>query len=216
MSIESVGAAQLLEQSDAAARSAASTDALKTTYYVLIGIAFTEALNRVFIKNDQFLGEHVFDRANLPSLLLLCAFLPTVTRLVHGASIHFALRTRRFKALVDFTAFFLQASVLYVMALSIERVRLFSFEFAVLLAGDIAWLLFLRAISYISLGPIEKQWIWSDSVVALMMVAAALRLGALAASALVVVVSCAATALDYRMNRDFYFPKPMAANPAGV
>lgn len=121
---------------DAVARFNASKDALKVIYYVIIGLAITESLDRVFLDQGAFIGMRLFGATHFPSLLLLLAFLPTVSRFVHGASIHFdVIRTGSFKALVDFFGFFLQASVFYVMALSIDNAATFALLFAGMLVS---------------------------------------------------------------------------------
>ena len=129
-------------------RVAASKEALKSVYYVLIGIAVAEALNRVFLENGQFLGLSVLTAPYVARLLLLFAFLPTITRFVHGASIHLGVvGTHRLKPLYDFIGFFLQAILFYIMALSIDNVIRFTGAFVLLLAADVLWILILRLVA---------------------------------------------------------------------
>lgn len=92
----------------------ASRDALKYGYYVIIGIAITQALSHTFMKDNNFLGMRVFKGDNLISFILLSvAFLPTICRFVHGASIHLAvdgISKKRYKPIVDFCGYCLSYS----------------------------------------------------------------------------------------------------------
>lgn len=130
----------------------ASKEALKVIYYVIIGIAITEALNRAFLKQGVFLGLQIFESNNLPSIILLFAFLPTICRFVHGASIHFdVISSKRYKPLFDFSGFLLQAAFFYLMATSLDKQLAFLYLFGLLLLSDALWLIFLRMINYIEL-----------------------------------------------------------------
>lgn len=195
---------------DAVARFNASKDALKVIYYVIIGIAITESLNRVFLDQSAFVGMRLLDPTHLPSLILLVAFLPTVSRFVHGASIHLdVIHTGSFKALVDFSGFFLQASLFYLMAVSIDNAAVFILLLAAMLIVDAAWLIVLRCMGYIDFAGTEKQWIASDAVILLLLLAVWWFDPSLAsmASAIVILASLwIAAIVDYHMNREFYFP----------
>lgn len=201
---------QPMASSDTATRFTASKDALKTIYFVVIGLAVSESLNRVFLRDGRFLGTQVFALENLPSLLMLFTFLPTISRLAHGASIHLdAIHRYRLKPLFDFCGFFIQASMFYVMALSIQDTDTFRIVFSIPFAVDAAWLLFLWGISYIAAGSTEKQWIISDAVMFLVLWGIG-RLGTaltpLVSAGVILCISSIATIADYVMNRNFYFP----------
>lgn len=200
-----------MSEANVKARFEASKDALKMIYYVIIGLAITQSLDRVFTNGGTFVWPGLLDRRHLPSLLLLLAFLPTVTRFVHGASIHFdVIHTGSFKALFDFFGFFLQASLFYVMALSIDNAVIFTVLFGAMLVSDAAWLCLLRCVGYINFGDTEKQWIGSD--LAMVFVFGFIwwfdsSMVSMAATGVVLAASWIATAADYRMNSGFYFPR---------
>ncbi len=124
---------------------AASQDALKTIYYVVVGMAITEALTRALLDKEQFLGMKLFTAGNLPAFLLLIGFLHTVLRFVHGASINLADSSAGGgKMLLDFVGFFFQASLFYAMALTVREPVAFTRSFVGLLIADVAWLVLLR------------------------------------------------------------------------
>jgi hypothetical protein len=187
-----------------------STNALKMIYYVIIGLAITEALYRTFLKGGSFPGLKVFWANNLPSTILLFALLPTICRFVHGASIHLdMISEKRYKPLLDFIGFFIQASLFYLMAASLERPLVFSFLFGGMLLCDAFWLIFLRLINYIDLGSTEKQWMWSDFCIIGLFVMLYMINKTMACVWSVVgilIVAIVGTFLDYFLNKDFYFP----------
>lgn len=188
----------------------ASKDALKVVYYVIIGIAITGALNRVFLKQGTFLGLEIFERKNLPSTILLFAFLPTICRFVHGASIHLdVISEKRYKPLIDFVGFFLQAAFFYLMATSLKKTLTFSFFFGLMLLFDALWLLFLWKTNYIELGKTEVQWLRSDfAIIAILIMLNILHPSMVSvwSPVTILIVAIIATFLDYFLNKDFYFP----------
>lgn len=192
-------------------RFAASNGALKVIYYVIIGIAITEALSRVLLKADIFVGAELIDQENRPSLFLLLAFLPTISRFVHGASIHLdGIQTGRFKALFDFVGFFLQALLFYVMALSLDQPRIYCLLFILMLLADTLWLFVLWIIPHIDFSRTQGQWIGSNIIIILTLAAVMWLPRCVSTIVLTTVVLCTswiATFADYGMNADFYFPK---------
>ena len=64
-----------------------SVDALKTVYYVIVGLAITVALDKTFLKGGVFVGSECFTK-HVDGLFVLLAFLCTMCRFVHGASLH--------------------------------------------------------------------------------------------------------------------------------
>ncbi len=186
-----------------------SKEALKTTYYVVIGIAITEALSRTFVQDGRFLGLKLFDLLHLPAMLLLLTFLVTSSRFVHGASIHLGdIHAGGGKALLDFCGFFLQATLFYVMSLSVRDSLAFLISFLVLLLGDALWLFALCRLRYVPFRDTARQWVCSDVAVALVLLAAVyfdpgLRLPSVI---IVALASSLAAVLDYAMNWTFYFP----------
>lgn len=187
-----------------------SKDALKGIYYVIIGIAITEALNRTFIKELNFLGLHVFLDNNLNTTLLLFAFLPTICRFVHGASIHLGVKVeKRYKLLVDFIGFFLQASFFYLMAISITEPISFAFLLIFMLSSDTGWLIFLKLIKYIKWDKTVIQWFISNLLfigilISLIMFASLILESFI--SFIIIIAAYISAFLDYYLNRDFYFP----------
>jgi hypothetical protein len=187
-----------------------SVNALKMVYYVIIGLAITQALNRTFLKAGSFVRFHELWQDYLPSTILLFALLPTICRFVHGASIHLTIISeKRYKPIFDFVGFFLQASFFYLMAASMEKPFTFLLFFGAVLGCDALWLILLCLIKYIDLGRTEKQWLWSDlciiGVLAILYVVDGTRPSIWSVVA-VSIVAIVATILDYIWNKDFYFP----------
>lgn len=187
-----------------------SKNALKMIYYVIIGLAITQALYRTFLKEGGFVGLAVFGAKNFPCNVLLCALLSTIFRFVHGASIHLdMISDKRYKPLWDFIGFFIQASLFYLMALSLENPFLFSVLFGVMLLCDACWLISLRLINYIDFDRTVKQWLWSDFLIIAGLVVIYIRDRTLAcvwSVVLILIIAIVATFLDYFLNKDFYFP----------
>ena len=187
-----------------------SAKALKMVYYVIVGLAITEALHRTFLKDGSFLGLQAFTLNNLTRTILLFALLLTVCRFVHGASIHLdMISEKRYKTLYDFIGFFMQASLFYLMAVSLEKPIVFSSLFGIMLLFDAFWLIFLRMGNYIELDGTAKQWLWSDFCIvgALFVIYLTDTTMACICSVVVIfIVALAATFLDYFLNKNFYFP----------
>jgi len=188
-----------------------SKEALKTIYYVVVGISITEALSRTFLQDGRFLGLNLFDLLQLPAMLLLLTFLVTSSRFVHGASIHLAdIHAGGGKALLDFCGFFLQATLFYVMSLSVRDSLAFLVSFVVLLLGDALWVSVLCLLGYVPFRDTTvRQWVYSDLAIFLVLVALVyfdpgLRLHSVI---IVAVVSSLGAVADYAMNWSFYFPR---------
>src|SRR5207247_1368406 len=143
----------------------ASKEALKYIYYVVAGIAITDALSRAFAPDGQFLGRQLLTSNRRPTLLLLVALLTTIFRFVHGASIHLdSIHKGSIKTLFDFFGFFGQASLFYLMALSLANAAMFCVLLFVMLGLDALWLLVFRPLSSLGFRDTEVQWIVSDVV----------------------------------------------------
>lgn len=188
-----------------------SVNALKTIYYVIIGLAITEALHRTFVRDGAFIGLDCFRENGLPTFFLLCAFLCTVCRFVHGASLHLDRGLEKhLKPLFDFIAFFIQASFFYLMALSLDKPRIFSSLFGLMLLSDATWLILLRIKNYIE-EPYKtaNQWLLSDCIIiiALFLVYKVdTTMASIWSAVAVLTVAAIATFLDYYCNKHFYFP----------
>lgn len=188
-----------------------SRNALKTIYYVIIGLAIIEALYGAFLRHGSFIGLRLlFERDNFPSTILFFALLPTICRFVNGASIHFDMPSdKRYKTLYDSMAFFTQASLFYLMAVSLKRPTIFSLFFGLMLLSDAFWLIFLWIRDYIELSQTEKQWLRSDffiigALILLYIINKSMaHVGSLVS---VTIIAVGATIRDYRKNKDFYFP----------
>ena len=103
-----------------------SVSALKMIYYVVLGLSITEALSRTLLSSSEFIGLQIIESENLPSFLLLIAFVPTVCRFAHGASVHLDTPADKYhKHFWDFIAFFLQALFFYLMAITLRDVTAF-------------------------------------------------------------------------------------------
>ena len=172
-----------------------SAETLKMVYYVIIGLAFAEALT-AFTKGASW--------------ILLLALLATICRFVHGASIHLKMDmkdlTKRWKLLWDFIGFFLQASFFYLMAHSLDTPVIFSKYFIIMLSCDAGWLIFLMGIKYIEkLERTEKQWLWSDVILIVILIMFNI-IKPIGHIEIISISAIAATIFDYVCNRNFYFP----------
>jgi hypothetical protein len=187
-----------------------SANALKTVYYVIIGLAITEALNRAFVKDGSFLGLRIFEGDNLLTFILLIAFLPSICRFVHGASIHLdVISQKRYKPLYDFGGFFLQAALFYLMSASLSKPFWFVVFFGLMLFFDAIWLTVLWRIKYLDLDATAKQWLKSDFVLIGVFVLILLidrTMACVWSVVAVVIMAWVATGFDYYLNREFYFP----------
>jgi len=189
-----------------------SANALKTVYYVIVGLAIAEALSRTFVKHGIFIGLQCFRRENLPCSLLLCTFLPTICRFVHGASLHLdAPSGKRFKPLIDFCAFLMQASFFYLMALSLDKLTTFLLFFGLMLLSDAVWLIVLIAKKYIDeLSAYANQWLLSDFCIILCLGLTYListKTEEVWPSLFIFLVSFLAAIGDYWKNKGLYFPE---------
>lgn len=191
-------------------RRKSSIEVLKMVYYVIIGLAIIGALSRTFLIEGSFIGWQVFNEAHLPTTLLLLAFLPTVCRFVHGASIHLDTSvTKRYKSIIDFVGFFMQASFFYIMALALRNPGDFIMAYILMLSVDFVWLVFLKIIKYIEDRDTAKQWMISDVVIIIVYLACYFlyrQIPNVWVVWCVMLVSIIAAYLDYRLNKDFYFP----------
>jgi hypothetical protein len=188
-----------------------SANALKTVYYVIVGLAIAEALSRTFVKHGLFIGWACFAKENFPCFLLLCAFLPTICRFVHGASLHLdAPSEKRFKPLIDFCAFLMQGSFFYLMALSLDKLTTFLLFFGCMLLSDAIWLIVLKAKGYLDkLSIFANQWLRSDFLIIFFLVLAYLiskKTENIWPSLFIFVISFLASIRDYWKNKGLYFP----------
>jgi len=188
----------------------ASKGALKSIYYVIIGLAITEALSRAVVRGTSFIGIDLLTHDHLPRLLLLIIFLLTICRFVHGSSIHLdAIDRGRFKALFDFVGFLVQASLFYVLSLSLDQPAAFANCFVVLLVVDGAWLAVLLLARYLPFGGTALRWVISDTVLIAFIVVAVRLAPTISLRTILAgtVAAIAATVADYVFDWEFYFPR---------
>lgn len=188
-----------------------SKEALKIVYYVIIGLSFQEVLIRTFLENNVFRGFGLLSPENLSSLILLIAFMLTIIRFVHGASIHLDMQARnRFKPLIDFVEFFIQASLFYLMAISIRNPPAFIFFFICMLISDGFWILLLISLKFIDFDFTSIEWLIHNAILILSFaflylidntLATQLTLGG------ILVLSILGFITDYTLNNKFYFPE---------
>lgn len=187
-----------------------SKEALKMVYYIIIGLAIIEALSRTFLIDGSFIGWQIFNKDNIRTTLLLFALVPTVCRFIHGASIHLDTSVKkRFKPIIDFAGFLLQASFFYIMAISLRNPRAFLLAYVIMLCVDSIWLLFIGIIKYHRFQKTDVQWLTSDVIIIVTFVIFHLLYRRNPVEWIIWVVmfvSIIATVLDYVQNRSFYFP----------
>jgi hypothetical protein len=164
-------------------------------YYVVIGLAFTEALASL---------------SKGGSLILLFALLPTICRFVHGASIHLEMdrdSKKRGKLPLDFGGFFVQASFFYLMSQSLLDLKKFSLYFGIVLFFDGLWLLVLKIIKYSEFDQAEKQWLKSDIIFGACFIALAIfNCSSVGWEWVILILATLATIWDYKHNNLVYFP----------
>jgi hypothetical protein len=190
-----------------------SISALKTIYYVIIGLAITEALKRTFTEGGQFLEMQIFHPNRL---LLVLAFMITICRFVHGASIHLGeFSEKKHKPIVDFLGFILQGSLFYIMAIALNKTLWFLIFFFCMLFLDTIWIIILTACKFIIPTPTEKQWLKSNVIMmslffVLFFVGQFIDNTFSSIFTVLYIVAAASEAayFDYNRNWDrFYFPK---------
>jgi hypothetical protein len=209
-----------MSQDDAEQRRISSVTALKAVYYVIIGLAITEALARTFIREGKFISLSVFNLTNLPTTFLLLALVPTICRFVHGASMHLDMeQNKRYKLLFDFFGFLVQGALFYLMALSLNDPWAFAWLFILMLAGDVSWIKLLLVVKYTQPNLVMKQWLRSDiTLIVLLIVLLILaellcpnvvnkEVTCICESVILLILAVLATVWDYVHNRDFYFPR---------
>lgn len=185
-----------------------SINALKTVYYVIIGLAITEALNRTFTKDGTFIGREFF---NQNTFILMLAFMLTICRFTHGASIHLGgFSRRKQKAIIDFVGFIIQGSLFYIMAIALDNPPWFLISFEAMLLIDVIWLMILKKGKFITMKSTENQWFKSDVVILVVFAIFYVLENSVSSIKMllcILLTSFLATIIDYRKNWEFYFPK---------
>lgn len=187
-----------------------SSNALKTVYYVIIGLSIQEALRIAFLDDsNKLIGLNIILTERWTINVLFIALLFTVIRFVHGASIHLDdIDSTKYKLLTDFFGFFTQGCIFYLMANSLMTANWFCILFASLALLDTIWLLFIFYVHKLKSSTM-KQWVTSNICIFVVLLGVLLFDYQITSSyALFVVfsISILATAWDYWSNKDFYFP----------
>lgn len=191
-----------------------SLDALKMVYYVIIGLAITEALSKALLdQKGNFLGGEIFMGDNLISFFLLLAFLFTIVRFIHGASIYLEMDKNlktKWKLLWDFAGFVLHGAFFYLMAVSLKDVSTFLVSFGLMLLVDALWIILIGWKGYIKLEGTPLKWLISDFVIIVLLcgvwVISRTMTYVWPAVAILIIIAIGGAYADYSWNKRFYFP----------
>jgi len=179
-----------------------SKETLKNIYFIIIGIAITEALNRTIVMTNDL----------LTSVLSLIIYLPTIIRFTHGASLYLdKIYEKRRNIAINFISFSFQSIIFYIMSLYLEESLIFLFLLLVMLFNDAFWILILVFKKYEEFDKTLKQWLRSDTVFALFIILSLIFLAInlffkYIGLILVLIYAIFATFWDYIRNREKYFP----------
>jgi len=173
--------------------------AIQWLYFLIIGLAVTEAIKTLFIKNQ------VFELPSLTTLFLFLIFFSFVTRFFMGAyrviAYDIEVELRRPKIVIDSIGFFLQALAFYIYAISYQNFASTQWMIIIICVIDLVWLVLLAAFWHI-MDETFGQWsihniimtgfvlgniFWWQSVEALL------------------VIAWVAFIVDFGYNREFYF-----------
>ena len=191
-----------------------SISALKAVYFVVIGLAITEAAKQCFTDAN---GKLDIPEETRPTIYLFLILAPTICRFVQGSTLHFDHRSGSFvESMLNYLGFMIQASAFFAMALSIGSPTPENFfaAFFILLLADSAWIAVLTIVRKTRLSDVQKQWLKSDCVLSVIIVAGYIALrnwpsecvSWINVSIALFVASAVATILDYKSNRDYYIP----------
>jgi uncharacterized membrane protein len=165
-------------------------------------------LQRTFVIDGSFIGLQCFKQENLKRFFLLFALVCTICRFVHGDSLHLdTIPKKRYKPIIDFIGFFLQASFFYLMSLSLYKTKAFSFFLSLVLSFDAMWLIMLVAMKMEKLSSTIKQWLWSDIIIIVLLLLLNLTMDGIWTTLSILIISIVAAVSDYYLNRNYYFPR---------
>jgi hypothetical protein len=204
-------------------RRQSSLTALEQIYYVIAGLALTNAITTgTTMLNGEGNSSSSTDSKIIAACMLL-GFVFTLVRFVQGAATHFGSHKKehavdargRYEALqplLDFLSFGLQASLFVVLASEFNKSDLFMYAFLVLLVSDAVWIkltiLFDIDVKQNQLiKSVLQQWVWSNVVLGIVLAifwflvfdAPIWRAVAFACCSLI------AFLVDYWCNREYYF-----------
>ncbi|MFX1504674.1 MAG: hypothetical protein ACFFDC_01045 [Promethearchaeota archaeon] len=178
-----------------------SKETLKNIYFIIIGIAITEALNRTFEGAQDF----------LMVALSLIIFLPTIIRFTHGASLYLdKTYKRRKKIAINFISFSIQSLLFYIMSIFIENIIVFQILLFCMLINDAIWMLILIFKDYEEFDNEFKQWLISDGFFCFAIIISFILIWVnfnYIGLIVVLIYSTFATFWDYIKNKDTYFPQ---------
>ena len=195
-----------------------SKRALREIYYIIIGLAITSAFTTCFVQSGI-----IIDYPNLifnytSTFLLLIAFFITICRFVHASSLHFEKESDIwFKRGLDIIGFLLQASVFFLIAISLNSYDVFINSFVTLLIVDSVWLILLRLGKIVKKFSLkrnkeEPEFLWLINNIILITIIVIIEMTSrlhnlnnfLIKSFIVMSLSIIATITDYWLNRDYY------------
>jgi len=138
----------------------------------------------------------------------------TIYRFVHGASIHIDVISKdRHKTAIDFFAFYIQGGSFYLMAISLNNALFFLFWLVFMLTADAIWIIYLliKWNNNIQFKSTTKQWLISDFIIILLLIIIEILLflewSSFWLSIKIMIVCVIATIIDYKINKEFYFPE---------
>lgn len=201
------------------ARRGNSLQALEQIYYVIAGLAFTNALGIVF--GEPKAGADATQEFPLFFLLFTIG-----VRFVHGAATHFGLHKidptlkpnanlyERVQPLVDFMSFGVQAGIFVALAAHLHEPRRYINWLLTLFAWDTFWIgLTLACDKDIKKGSVEfstlVQWIWSNMLWSVPLVLVTYEwcfaVSSSAQYCTYIIVGILGFFLDYWLNHKYYF-----------
>jgi hypothetical protein len=194
---------------------ARSVDNLQRLYTFVISLAFAESLRRSLLTNDNV----DLSLSNSNKWIMCLALIITVIPFYHGANRYldatYVTRERtakRYSLMVDFLFLFVQALLMFTLALLITNDpsltatndKYFFWGIALLLSIDVLWVTVTRAVTEDAPGKKLNYWLWAPiNVFAVIIILILVGLGHWNWLLVTLIVR---SALDYLIGHDFYYP----------
>jgi hypothetical protein len=181
--------------------------ALRSLYFLIIGLALTKSISTLFASNGV---TNQFSLPNLSEGFLFLVFMSFITRFSLGAyrvlSADIEIEHRRPKIVCDIIGFFIQALAFYVYSVNFYDLMLSQYTIIFISLTDLIWLLILR-IGYKIRGDVDAQWLKHNVIIILLLGINILVFHAksFVGISFLIIVSAIAAALDFVKNADFYF-----------